>query len=60
VLLNAAAGILVAGKASDFKEAIVLAQKSIDSGAAYAKLKELIKSSGGNLSKLEEFEKKYA
>jgi anthranilate phosphoribosyltransferase len=60
VLLNAAAGILVAGKTSDFKEAIKLAQKSIDSGAAYAKLKALIKASGGNLSKLEELETKYA
>jgi anthranilate phosphoribosyltransferase len=60
VLLNAAAGILVAGKASDFKGAIALAQKSIDSGAAYAKLKQLIKASGGSLSKIEELETKYA
>lgn len=60
VLLNAAAGIVVAGKAFDFKEAIVLAQKSIDSGAAYAKLKALIKASGGDLSKLVELETKYA
>lgn len=60
VLLNAAAGIVVAGKASDFKEAIAIAQKSIDSGAAYAKLKELIKASGGSLSILEELETKHA
>jgi anthranilate phosphoribosyltransferase len=56
VLVNAAAGIIVGGKAGDFKEAIALAQKSIESGAAYAKLKSMVKASGGNLSKLEEYE----
>ena len=56
VLVNAAAGIIVGGKASDFKEAIKLAQESITSGAAYGKLKAMVKASGGNLSKLEEFE----
>lgn len=56
VLVNAAAGIIVGGKAEDFKEAISLAQKSITSGAAYGKLKAMVKASGGNLSKLEEYE----
>ncbi|NLF87227.1 anthranilate phosphoribosyltransferase [Candidatus Bathyarchaeota archaeon] len=56
VLVNAAAGIIVGGKAADFKEAISLAQKSIESGAAYAKLKAMVTASGGNLSKLEECE----
>jgi anthranilate phosphoribosyltransferase len=56
VLVNAAAGIIVGGKASDFKEGIALAQKSIISGAAYSKLKSMVKASGGNLSKLEELE----
>ena len=56
VLVNAAAGIIVGGKASDFKEAMALAKKSIQSGAAYSKLKSMIKASGGNLSKLEELE----
>jgi anthranilate phosphoribosyltransferase len=56
VLVNAAAGIIVGGKASDFKDAMALAQKSISSGAAYGKLKSLVKASGGNLSKLEEHE----
>jgi len=56
VLVNAAAGIIVGGKASDFKEAIALAQKSIASGAAYGKLKAMVKASGGDLSKLEEYE----
>jgi anthranilate phosphoribosyltransferase len=57
VLVNSAAGIVVGGKASNFKEGIALAQESVDSGAAYAKLRELVKASGGNLSALEEYEK---
>jgi anthranilate phosphoribosyltransferase len=56
VLVNAAAGIIVGGKATDFKEAIKLAQKSIASGAAYGKLKAMVKASGEDLSKLEEYE----
>jgi len=60
VLINAAAGIMVAGKASDFKEGFELAQQSIISGAAYAKLKELIKVSGSSPTKLRELEAKYA
>jgi anthranilate phosphoribosyltransferase len=60
VLVNAAAGIIVAGKASDFKEGLLLAQKSITSGAAYAKLKSMVKASGGSVAKLEELETKYA
>ena len=60
VLVNAAAGIMVGGKAEDFSGGINLAQEAIDCGAGYKKLKMLVKSSGGNLSKLEEFEAKYA
>lgn len=60
VLINAAAGIMVAGKASDFKEGFKLAQQSISSGAAYAKLKELIDASDGTPTKLRELEAKYA
>jgi len=56
VLVNSAAGFIVGGKASDFKEGIKLAQESVDSGAAYAKLKELVKATGGNLGVLEECE----
>jgi anthranilate phosphoribosyltransferase len=59
VLVNSAAGIIVGGAAEDFKCAMEIARKSIKSGAAYAKLKALIKASGGSLSKLEEFEMKY-
>ncbi len=59
VLVNSAAGIIVGGKADDFKDGMELARKSIESGAAYGKLKGLVKASGGSLSKLEEFEVKY-
>jgi len=59
VLVNGAAGIIVGGKAEDFSYAMELARKSIESGAAYQKLKALIKTCGGNLSKLEELESKY-
>ncbi len=59
VLVNGAAGIMVGGKAEDFSYGIEVARKSIESGAAYKKLKSLIKASGGDLSKLEELELKY-
>jgi len=59
VLVNSAAGIIVGGKAENFSYGMALARKSIESGAAYKKLKALIKASGGDLSKLEELELKY-
>jgi anthranilate phosphoribosyltransferase len=59
VLVNSAAGIMLGGKADDFLDGMDLARKSLLSGAAYCKLKALIKASGGNLSKLEELEVKY-
>lgn len=43
VIFNAAAAIYVGGKAKDLKEGIAVAVKSVDSGAAYKKLEELIK-----------------
>ncbi|HMK95476.1 MAG TPA: anthranilate phosphoribosyltransferase [Candidatus Limnocylindrales bacterium] len=58
-LVNSAAGIIVGGKAEDFKVGMEIAQESIESGAAYSKLKTLISASGGNLSKIEELEAKY-
>src|SRR3990170_1109983 len=60
VLANSAAGIIVGGEAEDFSYGMASARKSIDSGAAYKKLKALIKASDGNLAKLEELESKYA
>jgi anthranilate phosphoribosyltransferase len=59
VLVNGVAGIVVGGKAEDFSYGMELARESIDSGAAYKKLKALVKASKGNLSKLEELELKY-
>ena len=59
VLVNSAAGVVVGGKAEDFKGGMELSRESIESGAAYAKLKALINASGGSLSNLEEMEKKY-
>jgi anthranilate phosphoribosyltransferase len=54
VLVNSAAGILLGGLTEDFKEGMEFARKSIESGAAYAKLEALIKVSGGSLGRLEE------
>jgi anthranilate phosphoribosyltransferase len=59
VLVNSAAGIVVGGKAEDFSYGMAVARKSIESGAAYKKLKALIQASGGDLSQLEELERKY-
>jgi anthranilate phosphoribosyltransferase len=42
VLMNAAAALVVGGKAHDFKEGVALAAESVDSGAAAAKLAGLI------------------
>jgi anthranilate phosphoribosyltransferase len=41
-LLNAAAALIVAGKAGDLKEGVALGTKSLDSGAAAARLKHLV------------------
>lgn len=59
VLVNSAAGIIVGGKAEDFKGAMELARKSIQSGAAYDKLKTLIVASGGSPIRLERLEAKH-
>jgi len=42
VLLNAAAALIVAGKAGDLKEGVALAATAIDSGAAMAALEALV------------------
>ena len=59
VLVNASAGVIVGGKAASFSYGMELSRESISSGAANKKLKALIKSSAGDLSKLEELESKY-
>ncbi len=42
VLMNAAAGLVAAGRAADFAEGVAQARESIDSGAALARLEALI------------------
>jgi anthranilate phosphoribosyltransferase len=46
-LLNAAAALIVAGRARDLKEGVAIGAKSLDSGAAAARLKHLIAVSNG-------------
>ncbi len=46
-LINAAAALMVAGRARDLKEGVAIGAKSIDSGAANARLKHLIAVSNG-------------
>jgi anthranilate phosphoribosyltransferase len=41
-LLNAAAALVVAGKAKDLKEGVAIGTRTLDSGAAAAKLKQLV------------------
>ena len=41
-ILNAAAGLIVAGRAKDLQPAVALAAKSIDSGEAEGRLDRLI------------------
>lgn len=59
VLVNSAAGIVVAGKADDFKCGMEQARESIGSGAAYGRLRSLVKASSGDLSRLEELERRH-
>ena len=59
VTLNAAAGIVLGGRTASFREGIELACESIESGVAYTKLRRLVKTCNGDLSNLEELERKY-
>jgi len=45
VLMNAAAALMVGGKAKDLKDGVALASHSVDSGSAWAKLETLVVSS---------------
>ncbi len=60
LLLNSAAALIVGGRAESFSEALPISAESIQSGRAYGKLKLLVARTGGEKSKLEEFEAKYA
>ena len=42
ILLNAAAALMVAGKAQSFREGVAIAAETIDSGKAKRKLQELV------------------
>ncbi|MCF7889895.1 anthranilate phosphoribosyltransferase [Candidatus Bipolaricaulota bacterium] len=55
VLLNAGAGIYVAGGGNSLREGLELARRSIDSGAAYRKARDLVKETGtaDDLSEIE-------
>jgi anthranilate phosphoribosyltransferase len=46
-ILNAAAGLMVAGRAKDLQHAVALAQTSVDSGEAHGRLQRLIAVSHG-------------
>jgi anthranilate phosphoribosyltransferase len=46
-ILNAAAGLMVAGRAKDLRHAVALAQASVDSGEAHGRLQRLIAVSHG-------------
>jgi len=59
VLVNGVAGIILGGKAEKFGHGMELARESINSGAAYKKLRKLVKTCNGNMSKLEGLEVKY-
>jgi len=54
--LNAAAAIVVGGKAHDLHEGIAVAIDSIDSGGGYKKLIQLIEATSGSLEKLKALE----
>ena len=59
VLVNGAAGIVVGGEADDFLCGMEVAREAIGSGAAYGRLRALVKASGGDISRLEELEDRY-
>ena len=55
VLLNAAAALVVAGRADDFAGGVELARESLASGAALTKLRTLVEGSGGDVSRVEAY-----
>jgi anthranilate phosphoribosyltransferase len=60
VLANAAAAILVGGKARGLAEGVEKARETITSGRAYEKLKGLIEFTNGDESRLERIEARHA
>jgi len=60
VLANAAAAIVVGGKAENMESGIDVGRETIASGKAYEKLKQLIEFTNGDRSKLERIESQLA
>lgn len=56
VLLNAAAAMVVGGKARDLREGLAVAADAIDSGRAYEKVVQLVEASDGDIQKLKDWE----
>ncbi|MCJ7720032.1 MAG: hypothetical protein MUO36_01020, partial [Candidatus Hadarchaeum sp.] len=56
VVLNAAAAIVIGGKARTMLEGIAIAKISIDSRKAYEKVVQLIEATGGDMQKLKALE----
>ena len=56
VLVNSVAGIKMAGLSDGFTDGMELARESVESGAAYKKLRDRVKHAGGDLSRLETYE----
>jgi anthranilate phosphoribosyltransferase len=59
VVVNSSAGLTVAGLSDGFHHGVELAAESIESGAAYRKLRGLVEDSGGDVSRLEGLESRY-
>ncbi len=56
VLLNAAAAIVVGGKARDLRQGLAIAAGTIDSGRAYEKVAQLVEATAGDIQKLKGWE----
>ncbi|TDA30407.1 MAG: anthranilate phosphoribosyltransferase, partial [Hadesarchaea archaeon] len=53
VLVNAAAALLVGGRAPDLREGMERAAEALDSGRALEKLREFVRATGGDPGRLE-------
>lgn len=56
VLLNAAAAMVVGGKARDLRQGLAIAAGTIDSGRAYEKVAQLVEATGGDIQNLKGWE----
>lgn len=59
VLANAAAALVVGGKAEDLASGIAIARESVMSGSAYDRLRQLVAFTNGDESKLERIESQH-